>query len=236
MTIKLRFLRRLGDICLLLHTAYRLNEQGHEVLIECEPRFADILKCCSYVKYSNPYCPEPADETYNLGIAPEGGGSPERYREFRTSGKTWGEFVIDSVPRLAGTYGPPVFDVLHWFNPRDYDLPKSGRYALVAASGYSQQQKYPEESVIAKARETFGDIDMARLTDKPNATPGYIYVKRLRDMPGLIQHAKYFMGINSAPVIVAAGVREVYHHIVMTLPSAQQDLTLFKGISIPITL
>lgn len=228
MTIKLRYLQRLGDACLLLHTAHVLHGRGHRVLIECYPKFADILKCCSYVEYSNPYCPKPADQTYNLAIHPDGGGTKERYEAYRRTGKRWSEFVIDEHEELRGTYGPPVFDKGGWFNPEGYGLPSDGRYAVVCATGYSQQVKYDPQAVVALAKRLYPGVPLYQLSDKPSG--GGLFMRRLRDLPGLLAHARSVLTINTATAIIAAGVRSSYEHLPQT-GGASQDDTSFAGIS-----
>lgn len=222
MRITLRYLQRLGDICQLLHTAHVLTERGHEVAIECWPRFANILDCCTYVRYSNPYAPLPSDLKLHLGIHPDGGGTPERYTAYRKRNEPWHKFVLDEHEITRGTYGPPVFDKMGYFNPRDYGLPDSGEYAIVANTGYSQVDKVSPESVMALAKRLYPDVPIYPLSDKMT---GGLYVKHLRDFPGLLAHAKHVLSINTAVAIIAAGARSKYHHIPQT--RATQDNTLF---------
>lgn len=140
-SITLRYLERLGDVCQLLHTAKKLSERGLKVYIECNSRYADILKAATFVGYSMPYAPEPTERIINLGIHSGGGGSDARYHAYRRSGMTWQQFVIDGCDETRGTGGPPPFDRLDWFNPDTYSLPRDGNYAIVVPGGYSQVTK-----------------------------------------------------------------------------------------------
>ncbi len=229
MRITLRYLQRLGDVCQLLHTAHVLHGRGHEVAIECYPKLADVLKAATYVRYSNPYTPLPCDLKLHLGIHPDGGGTPERYAAYRKRNEPWHKFVLDEHEITRGTYGPPVFDKLDWFDHATYGLPADGAYAIVANTGYSQVDKVSPESVMALAKRLYPDVPIYPLSDKMT---GGLYVKRLRDFPGLLAHARYVLSINSAPAILAAGVRKSYHHIPQT--RSKQDDTSFNGISIQV--
>jgi hypothetical protein len=230
MRITLRYLQRLGDICQLLHTAHVLNERGHEVAIECWPKFADILVAAGdYVRYSNPYAPLPCDVKLHLGVHPDGGGTPERYAAYRQQNRKWSDFVLGDHELTRGTYGPPVFKRLDWFDPASYGLPSDGAYAVVAATGYSQVQKHSPESVMALAKRLYPDVPIYPLSDKPGQG---ICVKNLRELPGLLAHAKHVLSINTSAAIISAGVRRQYHHIPQL--RSMQDDTSFAGISIQV--
>jgi hypothetical protein len=229
-SITLRYLERLGDICQLLHTAKKLTDRGLKVYIECYPRYADILKAASFVGYSMPYAPEPTERIINFGIHAGGGGSDERYHNYRRSGLTWQQFVIDGCEETKGTGGPPPFDKVDWYSPDAYGLPRDGNYAIVVPGGYSQLTKTKPEQVINLAKRLYGSMPLVQLTDKPNNTPGMIYVRRLRDMPGMLAHAKHLLTINTSCSIIAAGVRNSFHFIPQTGSAALDNAEFGKGI------
>jgi hypothetical protein len=229
-TVKLRYLRRLGDVCQLLSSAKALHDSGKRVFVECDCIYADILKAASFVTHSHPHAPEPCEVEYNIGIHAQGGGSDARYHAYRRSGQTWQQFVIDSVPELAGTGGPPPFDVLDWFKPEAYGLPNDGNYAIVVPGGYSQLTKHDPKKVVALAQRLFPGVPMVCLTDRPTSKPGMLYVRRLRDMPGLLAHAKHLLTINTSTSIIAAGVRDSFHFIPQTGRAAVDNAEFGKGI------
>jgi hypothetical protein len=233
-TVKLRYLRRLGDVCQLLAPAKALHDKGKRVFIECDCQYADILKAASFVTHSHPHAPEPCEVEYNLGIHAKGGGSDARYHAYRRSGKTWQQFVIDSVPELAGTGGPPPFDTLHWFSPEAYDLPADGNYAIVVPGGYSQITKHDPARVVQLAKRLFPEVPLVCLTDRPSHKPGMLYVRRLRDMPGLLAHAKHLLTINTSTSIIGAGVRDSFHFIPQTGNAALDNAEFGKGIYVSI--
>lgn len=229
-SITLRYLERLGDVCQLLHTAKKLTERGLKVYIECNPRYADILKAATFVGYSMPYAPEPTERIINFGIYAKGGGSEARYHAYRRSGMTWQQFVIDGCDETRGTGGPPPFDKLDWFSPDAYSLPRDGNYAIVVPGGYSQVTKTQPQAVINLAKRLYGNAPLVQLTDKPTNVPGMLYVRRLRDMPGLLAHAKHVLTINTSASIIAAGVRSSFHFIPQTGTAALDNAEFGKGI------
>lgn len=235
MKILLRYKRRLGDIVGCLPAALHLQRQGHEVWFETDPQFADLFKCVDYVSWKNPYLNAGTfDRTLDLQIHDGSSGGP-RYHAFRASRKHWRDFVYDHDLIRAAAWDKPVFTTINWFDPADYGLPADGNYALVGASGVSQQQKHDPKKVRAKAKELWPDVPHYVLSAEPTVAEKHIYCRRLRDLPGLLRHARHCMLINSGPAVVALGVRETYHHIPQVGTAAQDDSSL-PGISIPVVL
>lgn len=232
----LRYRKRLGDICGALPAAHHLSRQGHEVWMETDPTYADLFHCVDYVRWQNPYLhPEkPFDRVLDLQIH-DGKQGGTRYHQFRASGKPWRDFVYDHDDIRPAAWNRPVFTRTDWFDPKSYGLPEDGEYALIGATGVSQQQKHEPSKIVALANRLYGDYyPKAMLTPSPVSAPGYVYCRRLRDLPGLIGHAKHCLLINSGPAIVALGVRKTYHHIPQVGAAAQDDSSL-PGVSIPVT-
>lgn len=235
MRYKIKFLRRLGDIIGCLPACKHLRDAGHEVWFETDPQFADIFYCVNYVRWQNPYLhPEKSfDRVLNLQIHDGVRGGP-RYEEFRSSKRHWRDFVYDHDDIREASHHRPVFTRIDWFDPEKYHLPADGNYALIGATGISQQQKYSVEQAVSLARTLYGDCPMAQLAPRPSNLPGYVHAKRLRELPGLIAHAKHCLLINSAPAWIALGVRESYHHIPQ-IGVAEQDDSSLPGVSIQVT-
>lgn len=226
--------RRLGDIVGCLPAAKHLHDQGHEVWFETDPAYADIFKCVDYCTWHNPYLDRPAvDRVLDLQIH-RGHDGGLRYHEFRRSQSHWRDFVYDIDDIRPAAWNRPTFTKTDWFDYSKWHLPKSRNYALIGATGISQQQKYRVDSIIALAQRLYGDVPIARLSPVPSNVPGYIYCQRLRDLPGLLAHPKHCLLINSGPAWVALGVRDTYHHIPQTGAATQDDSSL-PGISIQVT-
>ena len=82
MTAKtIKYSQRLGDIIRCLPACKYLADQGHEVFFDCLPQYHGIFEMVSYVKVGN------KGDVIDLEIW------PNKYQEYRFSGKTWTEFV-----------------------------------------------------------------------------------------------------------------------------------------------
>jgi len=217
--------QRLGDIVHLFAGAKHLADQGHEVLIECNHRYHDIFRCANYVTPSSPFNRPDVDVILPLQIHEYVDGGGPRFEEYRHSGQSWGQFVYDRTPELAGSYGPPVFTDYFEMDDQEDDRP------IVAPYGYSQKTPIPPEVVLDTARRLFGR-SLYILTDQPHEhrMDGHLYVKRLRELPAVIRRARDFMTINTSTSIIAAGAREAgtYWHIQEPVNNFQDD-TLFGG-------
>lgn len=216
--------QRLGDIIHLFAGAKHLADQGHEVLIECYHRYHDIFECVDYVKPTSPFIRPRVDKVLDLQVydysAPDGG---VRYKAYRARGVPWGEFVYDGCEELASSYGPPHFSKL-------FDCDVDDR-PVVAPYGYSQNTPTPPQIVIDMFHQRFGP-EFYVLTDSPHlhGQNRHLYVRRLRELPGLIKTARQFLTINTCTSIIAAGVRPPgsYDHIREPYGNFQDD-TLFEG-------
>ena len=81
----IKYSQRLGDIVRCLPAAKYLSEQGHEVFFDCFPQYHGVFELVSYVR---PAVELRLDaEVLDLEIW------PNRYIEYRASGKTWTDFV-----------------------------------------------------------------------------------------------------------------------------------------------
>lgn len=217
-----------------LPAAKYLREQGHEVWFETDPAYADLFHCVDYARWKNPYlAPErPFDRVLNLQIHQHPHGGP-RYHAFRASKRHWRDFVYDHDDIRPAARFRPIFTRIDWFDPDDYKLPQDRNYALLAATGISQQQKHSEAKIVALARRLYGECPMAQLWPEPRNTPGFVHCRRLRELPGLVAHPKHFLTINTGVAWIALGVRETYHHIPQVGDAAQDDSSL-PGISIQV--
>ncbi|MEO6567238.1 MAG: hypothetical protein ABIO94_00635 [Opitutaceae bacterium] len=227
------FHRRLGDIVASLAAAKHLADQGHDVTMETEPAYADIFHCVDYCRWKAPAEPGSFDVSIPMQIFTPETGDISRYERFRASGKHWFDFAFDHPAIAPARWRRPVFTRTDWFRPSDYPIPPDGNYALVCTAGISQQQAYPKEWVLELARKLYGDVPILQLAPNAEDAPGFVHVKRLRDFPGLIAHARYFLSINSGPAWIAAGVRKTYHHIPQ-VGRAAQDNSSFPGVSIDV--
>lgn len=221
----IRYLRRLGDIIGCLPACKHLRDQGHEVWFETDPQFADIFHCVDYVQWQNPYLhpAKPFDRVLDLQIH-DGIRGGARYELFRQSKVHWRDFVYDHDDIRPAAWQRPVFTRIDWFDPDDYHLPKDRDYALIGATGISQQQKYTVDAVVSLARKLYGTCAMASLSASPNPIPGYVHARRLRELPGLIAHPRHCLLINSGPNVIAGGVRESYHLIPQVGVAAQDNM------------
>lgn len=215
--ITLRYIERLGDVLRMLPAARYLAGQGEEVGIACSPQYSNVLDLVTYAKW----LPEPAGEVIDLQIW------PARYSDFRTSGKSWMDFVY-ADPRIAGADRTLVLDNLP-------DRPPAGlpeTYNLLAPHGISQGFRYPLQFCFDRAREQLGEFVvlhapavMAFYTTPHWSAPSVV------EMALAIRHARHFMCINSAPAILASAVRQnrPTHFLPQQGPWAQDNCEPWPG-------
>jgi hypothetical protein len=230
----IRYRRRLGDVIGCFPAARHLHRLGHEVWMETDPTYFDIFHCVDYVRWQNPYMPHERkyDRVLDLQIH-DGIRGGARYHEFRKTKRHWIDFVYDHDDIRAAAKDRPFFTRTDFFDPRAYKLPADGEYALLAATGVSQQQKHRPGDVIALANRLYGEAyPKASLTPSPIMAPGYVYCRRLRDLPGLIAHPKHFLTINTGVNIVAAGVRASHHLIPQAGDAAQDNMNYGTAIEV----
>lgn len=195
----IRYHERLGDVLRLLPLAKHLPERGEEVFIECKDQYADILKCVTYCKHwkiGTEYAE--SDKIIDRQIW------PTRYEEWRKSGKWWEDFVFGEIAPEAVGRGIILDNQII-----GQDL---GDYSLVAPFGISQVVKHDPIEVIRKAVKMYGHENLVVLCPPEIEVGGLRCVScaSLSFMPHLIACADNFLGINSAPALIASAVREKY--------------------------
>jgi hypothetical protein len=224
MRIVLRYELRLGDIVNCLPIADALHQEGHEVLFLCRPEYHDIFRC---VDYAAPVVGAvKCDKLLDLQVW------PERYADFRASKKLWQQYVYEIAAKEVGI-GLDIRSAPRFTNT-DVDLEayglESGEYDLVAPYGISQQWKPTwGEICLAMASVHFSPQHCRVLChyEQPDLASN-VHARRLSDLPGLIQHARKFLCINSAPNIIAAGVRKEWSCFYQP-DFGGQDMRVFAG-------
>jgi hypothetical protein len=209
----IRYHERLGDVLRLLPLARHLSEGGDEVFIECKDQYADILRCVTYCRHwrvGTDYAE--SDKIIDRQIW------PERYEEWRKSGKWWEDFVFGEIaPEAVGQRIVLDNQVLG---------SGLGDYSLVAPFGISQVVRHEPIEVIRKAVKLYGAGNLIVLCPPELEVGGLrcVSCKNLSFMPHLIACADNFLGINSAPALIASAVREKYDLIPTGI--YQDDYTL----------
>jgi ADP-heptose:LPS heptosyltransferase len=154
-----------------------------------------VFELVSYVNYG-----QSRGEVLDLEIW------PNRYAEYRSSGKTWTDFIY-SHPLIEGADKTNiVFDKLK-DEPAE-GLPES--YNLVAPFGISQGHKRSPFEVIVESRKKLGEKDFYVLCPpeiKINGIECYT-AKSVEQMAKAIRGANEFWCIDSAPMALARGVRK----------------------------
>ena len=199
MKVLVKYHQRLGDVVRMLPVAKLLADRGDEVYFECKDEYADILKCTTYVKHKK------IDASYeNFDFVFNREVWPLLYDEYRASGQRWEEFVFgQQYPEAVNKR--IVFDNI-WMG-RDM-----GVYDLVAPFGISQIVRHDPVSVIKKAISMYGKDNLVVLCPPELDINGLtaISCSSVAYMPFLIQKARNFLGINSAPSAIASAVRDSY--------------------------
>jgi len=185
--------QRLGDVLQCLPAARHLAQQD-EVQIECLPQYAGAMDLVSYATWVAPG--QGTGERIELEIW------PNRYNAFRQSGLSWMDFVYQH-PAIAEADRKIVLD-------RVPDGPPPGlpdEYNLLAPHGISQGWHYPLNKIMQKAEEWMGSYFLMH-------APGHSYYSvphwsagSIVEMAQAIKHASLFMGINSAPIVMASALR-----------------------------
>ena len=204
---------RLGDIIQCFPMAKRLQELGHEVLIECNPEYHAIFYTINYAKPVAPGGHIEADHFIDLSIW------PNDYQAYRDSRLTWREWVHGKFFTWCqdkGICDPAPIKGIEFDNygtRAGYGLPK--RYNLVSPFGFSQVKRYDPGILGAFANKC-----------NPTAPTYYLVPPQIRDLPAptvtvnhlpdllpIIQDAEVFVTINSAPTYIASAVRDKYAHV-----------------------
>ena len=216
MKICLAYSQRLGDIVRILPIARHLAGQGHEVLIECLPQYHGIFGAVSYVKPSLTAQRERQnyDRIYELEIW------PNRYDDFRRSGKTWDDYVFGIYPEFAGVHRKPEFDLIEE-NGRLEDYGLTSEVCIFAPFGYSQMRHFRFSDLLKECRRLasrriviLADAAQATRLIEAGVNPSDIMRARSQgDLPRLLRDAAEVFAINSAPCVIAGAVRDWFWHV-----------------------
>lgn len=194
----IKYQQRLGDVIRCLPACKYLAEQGHEVFFDCFPQYHGVFELVSYVR---PTAELRLDaEVLDLEIW------PNRYIEYRTSGKTWTDFVYNHPLIEKADKTNIVFDKLG--DESAEGLPES--YNLVAPFGISQGHKRNPLEVIVEARKKLGEKDFFVLCPPKTTIKGLncYTANSVEQMAKAIRGANEFWCIDSAPMAIARAVRK----------------------------
>jgi hypothetical protein len=202
------FRQRLGDIVGCLPAARLLAQRGHAVDFYCFPQYYSLFYAVSYcrpVGVEALACRENYSRIYDLEI------TRSRYDAFRASRKKWRDHVYAEPDLAPARHESPVFDRLP--SVSDYHLPRS--YNLAAPFGISQVTRVNPEW-FRRQCESISSGPWHILTDRPGYRVDWgipLYARSLNHLPALISGAANFITINSAPNVIASGVRSMWHQV-----------------------
>ena len=194
----IKYQQRLGDVIRCLPACKYLAEQGHEVFFDCFPQYHGVFELVSYVR---PTAELRLDaEVLDLEIW------PNRYIEYRTSGKTWTDFVYNHPLIEKADKTNIVFDKLG--DELAGGLPES--YNLIAPFGISQGHKRNPLEVIVEARKKLGEKDFFVLCPPETTIKGLncYTANSVEQMAKAIRGANEFWCIDSSPMAIARAVRK----------------------------
>ena len=195
MTAKtIKYSQRLGDIIRCLPACKYLADQGHEVFFDCLPQYHGIFEMVSYVKVGN------KGDVIDLEIW------PNKYQQYRFSGKTWTEFVYAHSEINKADPKDILFDKLD-------DAPAKGlpeTYNMVAPFGISQGHKRDPLQIIVEARKKCGGDNFFVLCQEGTEIKGLktYTAPSIPELARAIRGAEEFWSIDSGQMAIAAGVRK----------------------------
>ena len=195
MTAKtIKYSQRLGDIIRCLPACKYLADQGHEVFFDCLPQYHGIFEMVSYVKVGS------KGDVIDLEIW------PNKYQEYRFSGKTWTEFVYAHPDINKADPKDISFDKLD-------DAPAKGlpeTYNMVAPFGISQGHKRDPLQIIVEARKKCGGDNFFVLCQEGTEIRGLqtYTAPSIPELARAIRGAEEFWSIDSGQMAIAAGVRK----------------------------
>lgn len=228
--VLLVYRQRLGDIVGCLPAARHLAASGNEVEFCCFSQYHSIFRAVSYCRPVGPEAlnrPHDYDRIYPLEI------TRGEYDAYRASKINWRDYVYGKYEELKpARLDPPHFDRLPDISP--YQLPV--RFALAAPEGISQVTKINRDWFTNQCRSLSQD-PWYILTNHPEAhKAGWalpLRAESLDHLPALIARATTFVTINSAPNIIASGVRTSWHHVPEPGFSGQDNYTAPGQIDLP---
>ena len=189
----IKYSQRLGDIIRCLPACKYLADQGHEVFFDCLPQYHGIFEMVSYVKVGN------SGDVIDLEIW------PNKYQEYRFSGKTWTEFVYAHPEINKADPKDILFDKLD-------DAPAKGlpeTYNMVAPFGISQGHKRDPLQIIVEARKKCGGDNFFVLCQGTEIKGLQTHTAQsIPELARAIRGAEEFWSIDSGQMAIAAGVRK----------------------------
>jgi len=201
--------QRLGDIVACFPAARHLAAAGSEVDFCCLPQYHSIFRAVSYCRpVGLEVLTQQKDyqRVYDLEITRRG------YDAFRASPMKIRDYVYAKYEDLWPLRNQlPHFD---WIpDVGDYQLP--ARYALACPTGISQTPRVDGEWFRQQCLP-LSEGPWYVLTDRPDRSIPWgipLHARSLDHLPALIAGATTFVTINSAPNIIAAGVRSSYYQV-----------------------
>jgi len=227
MKILLVYHLRLGDIIRLFPIAKHYADQGHEVFIECLPQYWGIFDAVSYVMPVSTAGIQGTifDKVYRLQIW------PDRYADFRASGKKQMDYVYGLFPEFADIDRTIRFDRANVApDPRtEYNLPDNYHLLFPIATSSSVpplSRLYQLAAGRIDASRTFlfmEDGQRLQMIDAGFPAGCLRSVKSLGHLPRLIRDAQEVMTVNTSTTIIASAVRSHYYHVAE--PNVQDNWT-----------
>ncbi len=202
--------QRLGDIVGCFPAALHLTNAGNEVDFCCFPKYHSMFGAISYCRPVGLDAlgrQKDYDRVCDLEI------TRRAYDAYRASKMKWRDYVYGKYEELKPARNDvPRFD--HMADISDYSLPP--RYALACPTGISQvtlvNRKWFEEQCRALSQDPW--YILADRADRSCPSWGRpLYARSLGHLPALIAGAVTFVTINSAPNIIASGVRTAWHQV-----------------------
>jgi len=191
----------LTEILLSLAAARELRRQGHSVSVAADTALHDIFGAVSYCKpvsicASHAIC----ERTFEIGTR-----RPEVADAYKNSGTGFGEFFYDKYEELRGKFAPPEFDRMGLACTEDYMLSDDGtRYAFIAPTGYYFFLGKEEEILKQCAQNEARKAKVYTISD--TVRRGYIFPRRLRELPDLCSFPLTFVATSGPAAIVRAGL------------------------------
>ncbi len=201
--------QRLGDIVGCFPAALHLSQLGYQVDFCCYPQYFTIFETISYCRPVTPAVLKKSqdyDRIYELEI------TRKEYDAYRASGIRWRDYVYAKHEDLQpACHDLPYFDQLP--ETVEYGLPDA--YDLAAPTGISQvphvNPEWFRQQCLSLSPGPWYILTNRRHSQKSWGTP--LCAQSLAHLPPLIAGARTFVTINSAPNIIAAGVRKSWHQV-----------------------
>jgi hypothetical protein len=201
--------QRLGDIVACFPAAQLLAEAGNDVEFCCFPQYHSIFRAVSYCR---PVGPEALSRLKDFDRVFDVEITRLEYDAYRASGIKWRDYVYAKYPELESARNrPPKFDRLP--NILEYNLPP--RYALACPIGISQVTRVDGHWFEQQCRNVSPDpwYILSGKRDEKVRWGIPLHARSLDHLPSLIAGATTFVTINSAPNIIASGVRTTWYQV-----------------------